>query len=353
MSEKLLVIADSSQKEQAICLELGGLFDIDCAELGKPVRRWPTSVLIDVELPVLDRLFRLRDTLLHKPAHVRLVILADSHCHSQTTQAYALGAHEVLPRPLRATAFVRESMTERCLPAPDDPIASFPKIAQALDVLDRVFSSALRGQALDVAQVTTSGEIVVGHIEESGLESWIEIVRTHHNQTYQHSLLVTGVIVAFGQQLKLSQRDRNRLAFAGLLHDIGKAGVPVRILEKPVALTDSENAIMRTHPAIGYELLKKSPEVSAEVLDVVLHHHEYLDGTGYPDRLSGTEISDYVRFATICDIFGALIERRPYKPALRGDVAYQSLVDMGSKLDRDFVRAFSFAKALTLSEASA
>jgi HD-GYP domain-containing protein (c-di-GMP phosphodiesterase class II) len=76
------------------------------------------------------------------------------------------------------------------------------------------------------------------------------------------------------------------------------------------------------------------------MVDVVLHHHEYLDGSGYPHGLKGSEISDLLRILTIADIFGALIERRSYKPPLPGEVAYQVLLDMGPKLDKDLVREF-------------
>ena len=86
------------------------------------------------------------------------------------------------------------------------------------------------------------------------------------------------------------------------------------------------------------------------MIDIVIHHHEYLDGSGYPHGLSGSEISDFVRVATICDVFGALLERRAYKAPIRGDIAYQMLLDMGPKLDKDLVRAFSFASALRLEE---
>jgi HD-GYP domain-containing protein (c-di-GMP phosphodiesterase class II) len=76
------------------------------------------------------------------------------------------------------------------------------------------------------------------------------------------------------------------------------------------------------------------------MLDMVLHHHEYLNGSGYPHGLSNGEIADLVRIMTISDVFGALIERRSYKAPLSGDAAYQILLDMGPKLDADLVRAF-------------
>jgi putative nucleotidyltransferase with HDIG domain len=189
-------------------------------------------------------------------------------------------------------------------------------------------------------------------MEAQGLGSWLDTVRKHHSQTYQHCLIVTGVTVGFAQHLGLARADQQRLAFGAMLHDIGKARIPIEILEKPAAPTADEMAILRKHPEYGLEALKDSPDLKEEHLDLVVHHHEYLDGSGYPHGLSGGEISDLVRIMTICDIFGALLERRAYKPPLSADVAYQMLLDMGGKLDKDLVRAFGFVKTLRLNAAA-
>src|SRR3954452_1245187 len=131
-----------------------------------------------------------------------------------------------------------------------------------------------------------------------------------------------------------------------MLHDIGKARIPLSILEKPDRLDQDEMALMRKHPEYGLEALGANCALPPEMLDMVVHHHELLDGSGYPHGLMGNEISDLVRIMTISDIFGALIERRSYKPPLSGEAAYQILTDMGSKLDVDLVRAFRFAAKL-------
>jgi putative nucleotidyltransferase with HDIG domain len=177
-------------------------------------------------------------------------------------------------------------------------------------------------------------------VEGEGLVQWIDTVRRHHGQTYQHCLLVTGVAVAFGQHLGFSSADRQKLAVAGLLHDVGKAKIPVAILEKPGPLDTSERAVMRQHPVLGFEALRTVPGLPAEMLDMVVHHHEYLDGSGYPHGLRSDKLSDFVRIITIADIFGALIERRSYKSPVRGEAAYRMLEGMGQKLDRDILRAF-------------
>ena len=174
----------------------------------------------------------------------------------------------------------------------------------------------------------------------SGLDSWVETVRKHHSQTYQHCLVVTGLATAFGQMIGASSVDRRRLSVAGMLHDIGKARIPVAILEKPGPLDDAEKELIKQHPRYGFDALKDVTSLPDEMRDMVLHHHEYLDGSGYPHGLKGGEISDLVRIMTIADIFGALVERRAYRPPLRGEAAYKILLDMGGKLDKDLVREF-------------
>ena len=176
-------------------------------------------------------------------------------------------------------------------------------------------------------------------MEANGLASWIEAVPKHHSQTYQHCLLVTGVAVGFGRQLGLSGADQRQLSFAGMLHDIGKGRIPVELLEKPGPLNKEEMRVINQHPQFELEVLEGVPGLQKEMIETVVHHHEYLDGSGYPHGLQGQEIPDLVRMLTIADIFGALIERRSYKASMSKEAAYQGLLDMGPN-QADLVREF-------------
>jgi HD-GYP domain-containing protein (c-di-GMP phosphodiesterase class II) len=140
--------------------------------------------------------------------------------------------------------------------------------------------------------------------------------------------------------IKFSDADLMRLGLAATLHDVGKARIPLAILDKPGRLDQSEQEIMNRHPVIGYELLKPVADMSPEILDGVRHHHEYLDGSGYPDGLTASQISDLVRLLTISDIFAALVERRPYRSPMSRQDAYKVLCDMGGKLEAPLVNAF-------------
>jgi putative nucleotidyltransferase with HDIG domain len=172
------------------------------------------------------------------------------------------------------------------------------------------------------------------------LRNWIETVRRHHEGTYQHCLLVAGITVDFGFSLGMAKADIERLYSAAMFHDIGKARIPLTLLDKPDRLDDRERALIETHPAVGFEILKKNSSVSPEILDAVRHHHEYLDGSGYPDALCADSISDIVRILTISDIFSALIERRPYRSTMPREQAYDIIRGMHGKLEKPLVEAF-------------
>jgi HD-GYP domain-containing protein (c-di-GMP phosphodiesterase class II) len=138
----------------------------------------------------------------------------------------------------------------------------------------------------------------------------------------------------------MREDDQRRLTRAALLHDVGKAFIPVAILDKPGNLTDDEMTIIRRHPRLGYDALAAQGGFPPEMLDVVLHHHELLDGSGYPHGLRGGQISDIVRLTTIVDIHAALVEKRAYRLPFTHTKAYSIMEQMGGKLDQHLLQAF-------------
>jgi putative nucleotidyltransferase with HDIG domain len=137
-------------------------------------------------------------------------------------------------------------------------------------------------------------------------------IKTVDNYTYMHSVAVCALMLALARQLNLGEEAMRQAGMAGLLHDLGKALVPNDVLNKPGKLTDSEFTVVRTHPVHGHALLKDCG-LPAGVLDACLHHHEKIDGTGYPSGLKGEEISVLARMTAICDVYDAITSNRPYK----------------------------------------
>lgn len=145
----------------------------------------------------------------------------------------------------------------------------------------------------------------------------VNIIDSLQPWTAGHSLRVTAIAALIGERLGLSERDMYILRTGGLLHDIGKLSIPPEILDKRGALTDDERAIMETHPVEGYRILQAfhHPRASA-IRDIVRHHHEKLDGSGYPDGLAGPQISQFARIVAVADCYEAMTSNRPYRRAM-------------------------------------
>ena len=252
-------------------------------------------------------------------------------------QAYALGATEVISRPKEVLGKLAQIIEKT---AQTDAAVAGPEITDGEAAFASMFLAARNGKPLNIADAERATSGIISSIVQKQLSPWLDDVRRYHQGTFQHCLLVTGVAVGFAMDIGFDTADVKRLGVAATLHDIGKARIPLSILDKPGRLDPAEEEIMRRHPVIGYDLLKDISGISAEILDGVRHHHEYLDGSGYPDGLKASQISDLVRLLTISDIFAALIESRPYRPAMPRPEAYKILCGMDGRLERSLVKAF-------------
>jgi putative nucleotidyltransferase with HDIG domain len=265
-------------------------------------------------------------------------------------QAEALGATRTL-RADQADRLLISTLSRLTEPAeaethPDAGLRDAPvlppiaeEIAQADAALTRIFDLGRSGGAIKPGLITAGADLIERAMRRSDVRAWLDVVWRFDDATHQHCLLVAGLAAGFAKHLGLRQADCQQLTQAALLHDVGKSRTPIAILNKPGRLDAEELAIMREHPVVGHRMLRDQGYPEA-MLAVVRSHHEALDGSGYPDGLQGGEIPDLVRLVTICDIFGALIERRPYKAPMAGAQAFAILESMGGKLDRDLLRAF-------------
>jgi len=215
------------------------------------------------------------------------------------------------------------------------------RVTGATAIVSELFDSAALGAGLQQADVERGTELVLASVSEVGIMTWLTEVWRHDIGVYQHTLGVAGHAATFGAQIGLSRADLRLLVRAALLHDIGKSRIPVEILNKPGPLTPEEFRLMQRHPEIGAELLRVQGDFEETVIDVVRHHHERLDGKGYPDRLAGPAIRDLVRIVSICDVFSALTERRTYRQPASAAEALAIMLDNSGHLDPDLLRVFA------------
>jgi putative nucleotidyltransferase with HDIG domain len=342
--DRVAIVSDCAERADTLSRRLAGIFETSCTPRGQlsnaPSARY---AIIDIDLHDGSNLADLRTWLSRRPKNAKAIFAVDHGVRHESVQAFAIGATDVIERPLDRRKLLSKLLGDFGSLA-DDPAAARAGrptgVAAGVGALRGIFDSVVGGTPIELEAVEASGAALVTDIDQQGFGRWIDLVRTHHSQTYQHCLLVTGVAAGFGRHLGCSSADRQKLALAGLLHDLGKAAIPVSILEKPAPLNEAEMATMRRHPQLGFDALKDTAGVNRDMLDIVLHHHEYLDGSGYPHGLHASEIPDLVRLMTISDIYGALIERRPYHAPLSREAALTTLEEMGPKLDRDLLREF-------------
>lgn len=207
-------------------------------------------------------------------------------------------------------------------PAPRQaPATMDEEMGRAARIVDKsrqavmlMFSEARMGGAIDVgnAQVLVE-EISASVMRNPGALISLARLKSADDYTYMHSVAVCALMIALATRLGMDEAGIREAGMAGLLHDLGKAATDTDILNKPGKLTDAEFAVVRQHPVLGYDILLLAEGVSPIVLDVCRHHHEKMDGTGYPDRLAGDQISLYARMGAICDIYDAITSDRPYK----------------------------------------
>ncbi|TKW78253.1 MAG: HD domain-containing protein [Bradyrhizobium icense] len=273
----------------------------------------------------------------------RLFVLADA-LHHGAMQAWALGATDTIWRPFDAQGIlqrIRAAFPDASEYDETDRGKSLNLgVEAAHSVMVKIFDKLPAGQPLKLDDIVQAETKILRAIKHSSLREWLTTVGCHHQSSYRHCLFVTGFAVAFAQHLGMREDDQRRLARAALLHDVGKAFVPLAILDKPDGLTEEELATVRAHPRRGYDALSTQGGFPPEMLDVVLHHHEFLDGSGYPDALSGKEISDIVRLTTIVDIYAALIENRSYRVPYTRMKAFAMMEEMGPKIDQQLLQAF-------------
>jgi putative nucleotidyltransferase with HDIG domain len=294
-------------------------------------------LMIDADLRKTARVEQVRLVLRELSCIPEKLFVVQNHVRSMVAQAYALGATAVVSRPREIVSKLAQ-IAEKA--AQGGFANASPEITDSAAVFAAMFSALRAGKAISLSDAESATAQIIDSIAQNGLGAWLDEVRRYHEGTFQHCLLVTGVAVGFAFDIGFATSDVKRLGMAATLHDIGKAHIPLSILDKPGRLDPGEDEIMRRHPVIGYELLKDISDIGPEILDGVRHHHEYLDGSGYPDALTAPQISDLVRLLTISDIFAALIESRPYRPAMPRENAYKILCGMEGKLERSLVKAF-------------
>ncbi|MDR3427979.1 MULTISPECIES: HD-GYP domain-containing protein [Silvimonas] len=243
-------------------------------------------------------------------------------------------------------ATLLQALAEPTKPAPvavKDEIRRANNIhKQASRAVRKVMQDVRLGRMVEIAQVEDVVEAITGSIERNpSAMLGLLCIRDKNEYTFLHSVAVGTLMIAFAKSMGLDAETVRKAGMAGLLHDVGKMRIPDHILDKPGRLTDEEFTIIKGHPQQGWEVLRQLEGIDPEALDVTLHHHERMDGSGYPHHRKGDEISLLTRMASIVDVYDAVTSDRCYHKGLPASQVLRKLWEWSpSHFDPELVQLF-------------
>jgi putative nucleotidyltransferase with HDIG domain len=313
-----------------------------------------------LETPFLLQGFRIQsENEIEKLRELCRYVYIDNH---KSSGAAAPARRSLLDRPRRSP---QELFADRPLKPYRDQSGwdeEFPRARAALQQLsegvEAVFANVSRGGGLDMERVRKCVEPMIDSISRNPDACiWLARIKQQDKYTYQHSLGASIWAVALGRQLGLPRQDLSSLAIGGLLFDVGKLRVDEELLRTDRALSEAEFQRLRDHVGLGLELLRESGLRNRDVRDMVAHHHERHNGSGYPNGLRGDDIPIFARIAAIVDCYDAITSHRSYARAVSPAAAIKALyewrdVDFQAELVEEFIQAVGIYPAGSLVELS-
>lgn len=231
---------------------------------------------------------------------------------------------------------------------PPTPVTMNEELSQASKIVNRskdaitsMFHEARMGKAVNVENARSLVEEITFSVMRNP-DALIGLARlkTKDDYTYMHSVAVCALMVSLARQLGMSDEQTREAGLAGLLHDVGKMAIPMDILNNPGRLTDEEFNVIKEHPAAGHRMLLEGGEVGEVALDVCLHHHEKMNGTGYPDQLPADAIGVFARMGAVCDVYDAVTSNRPYKRGWCPSESLRKMAEWEGHFDKKIFQAF-------------
>ena len=214
-------------------------------------------------------------------------------------------------------------------------------VAKAKEAVASMFQEARMGKALDANDALPLVEEISSSVfRNPGALISIARLKNKDEYTYMHSVAVCALMVALARQMGQDDDQAREAGLAGLVHDVGKMMIPDAVLNKPGKLTDEEFALVKRHPEEGHKLLLEGQNIVESTLDVCLHHHEKMDGTGYPHRLPAEKISVFARMGAVCDVYDAVTSNRPYKSGWDPAESLKRMAEWKGHFDERIFQAF-------------
>ena len=271
-----------------------------CIELVEEIN--PDLIITDIYMPLINGIDICKTLKLNKnTSHIPIMILTSSELKDDHKEALQYGANDYLKKDVEVFELKLK-------------VESLIKLKKTLDQLEDM---------------------------ENIILSLAKAVEVKDKYTEGHATRVSLYALKIGKSIGLSEKQTEDLSFAGILHDVGKIGIPDNILNKPGKLTNKEYEVIKQHPLTGEEICTPIKSFS-RICRIIRHHHEKLNGSGYPDGLTGNDLDIETRIMTVADIYDALTSNRAYRPSMDNKTAFEILFDSANngELDIEIVKTF-------------
>ncbi len=350
--KSVLIVDDSDDARSlvAACLKKMG-YESESAPDGTQAielaaRKKYDLILLDIEMPGLDgfqTLERIREAGASQNSNVMMVT---AHSDKESVaKAIALGACDFVVKPFdsgqflhKVSRYINQEVEQEWKKLKPEQQAV---LSITLTTLDKAFKSVLENHPLPYEDFRETSEKIMTIIEKGDVKGVLDAVKEHDSYTFVHSLRVGIFLSMFMERLAgFNREDIMTLTSGGIIHDVGKAKTPLKILNKPGSFEPEEWREMKNHVDYTVEILKKTPGIPAPVMEIAWCHHEKLDGSGYPRGLKGDEISVLARMSAIADVYVALTDKRVYKPGFPPEKALEMMRNPGH-LDQALVTEFA------------
>lgn len=339
---RILVVDDEATMRRLLekLLRLEG-YDVVLANSGEQAlqeifTRGADTVLLDMRMPGMSGLDVCREIRAHpRGVHTPIVFITAVNDRELRRKGMEAGADDFLSKPfdeVELLARIRNSVRVKLY---------YDNLEQQKERLERAVSERTAELAAAVAQLTQIQHDLRASQEET-IYRLSRAAEFRDDETGQHLQRMSWYCHLIGSKIGLDDRTCELLRIASPMHDVGKLGIPDRILLKPGRLTPEELTIMKTHAEIGYRILAGSTAAPLKMAATIAHtHHEKWDGNGYPRGLKGEDIPLPGRIAAIADVFDALTSARPYKPAWTLEAALELMrANAGSHFDPNLIEVF-------------
>jgi putative nucleotidyltransferase with HDIG domain len=308
----ILVVDDEDFIREIICRKLGGSgFECDSAPsaedaLAKIAQNDYDCVLSDIHMPGMSGVDLLRQIKL-QDQDLAVILITGAPDIDAALEAMRLGAYDHLSKPLNLAAL--EMTVDRALEK------------KRLVEENREYQHNLESMVKERTKQLSAANEDLKRLFTGSIKALAQALEAKDEYTQGHSARVAEESVNIARYLSLSDTEVQRMWLAGYLHDIGKIGIKETVLNKPGKLDEEEWDLIQQHPVVAGRILGPIPEFS-DIIDIIVHHHERYDGTGYPDGLEGSSIPLGARILAVADTYDALTSRRPYRDPLALEEAY-------------------------------